>query len=99
MQGVSRRVAMLFVMTTDDLDRKDTAFQRDTQLFRLFFRLLTEERSFPNRRTEGTRKSSRSSSYSGTREPDSSLTSRLLPKKCFTKSGSSSSLPDLLVTV
>lgn len=43
MQGVSRRVAMLFVMTTDDLDRKDNAFQRIAQLFHLFFRLLTEE--------------------------------------------------------
>ena len=43
MQGVSRRVAMLFVMTTDDLDRKDNAFQRNAQLFHLFFRLLTEE--------------------------------------------------------
>ena len=45
MQGVSRRVAMLFVMTTDDLDRKDTAFQRNAQLFRLFSCLLTEKHS------------------------------------------------------
>ena len=37
MQGVSKRMAMLFVMTTDDFDRKDNAFQRNAQLFRMFF--------------------------------------------------------------
>lgn len=53
MQGVSRRVAMLFVMIIVYFDRKDTPFQRIAQLFRLFFRLLTEEHRFPDRRAEG----------------------------------------------
>ena len=47
MQGVSRRVAMLFDMIIVYFDRKDTAFQRNAQLFHLFFRLLTGERCFP----------------------------------------------------
>ena len=83
MQGVSLRVVMLFVMIKAYFACKDTAFQRDTQLFSVFFRLLTEEHCF---QTEGRkdRKSPRCSSYRRTREPDSSLTYRLLPKKCLT---------------
>ena len=53
MQGVSRRVAMLFVMIIVYFDRKDTPFQRIAQLFHLFFRLLTGERSFSDKRAEG----------------------------------------------
>ena len=52
MQGVSRRVGMLFDMIIVYFDRKDTPFQRNAQLFHLFFLLLTEQHRFSDRRTE-----------------------------------------------
>lgn len=58
MQGVSRRVAMLFDMIIVYFDRKDTPFQRNAQLFRMFFRLLTEEHCFSDRRAEGHKRGS-----------------------------------------
>lgn len=46
MQGVSLRVAMLFDMIIVYFDRKDTVFQRNAQLFHLFFLLLTGKHCF-----------------------------------------------------
>ena len=47
MLGFSKRVGMLFDMIKAYFACKDTAFQRDTQLFHLFFRLLTGEHASP----------------------------------------------------
>ena len=47
MQGVSRRVGMLFDMIKACFACKDTPFQRNAQLFYFFFRLLTGEHASP----------------------------------------------------